>query len=126
MTKKIILSQNAPAPVGPYSQAVVSGELVFTAGQIPLDPSTGQLVQGDIKDQTRRVLENLKAVLEEADSKLEKVLKVTVYLKDMNDFAGMNEVYALFFQGGKFPARTTVEVSRLPKDARVEIDVLAS
>ena len=126
MSKEIVLSKNAPAPVGPYSQAVLANRLIFTAGQIPLDPVTGQLVQGDIKEQTRRVLENLRGILEEAGSNLDKALKVTIYLKDMNDFAGMNEVYASFFANTSFPARTTVEVSRLPRDARVEIDVIAS
>ena len=91
-----------------------------------LDPSSGQLVAGDIKEQTRVVFNNLKAILEEAGAGLDKAIKVTVYLKDLNDFSGMNEVYGSFFPAGNFPARTTVEVSRLPKDARVEIDVIAT
>ena len=126
MTKKIILSKKAPAPIGPYSQGVVIGNLIFTAGQVALDPSSGQLVAGDIKEQTRVVFNNLKAILEEAGAGLDKAIKVTVYLKDLNDFSGMNEVYGSFFPAGNFPARTTVEVSRLPKDARVEIDVIAT
>ena len=102
------------------------GNLVFTAGQIPLDPATGQVVPGDIKAQTERVLENIKAILDAAGSSLERVVKTTVFIKDMNEFAAMNEVYGQFFQDkATAPARSTVEVARLPKDVRVEIEVIA-
>jgi 2-iminobutanoate/2-iminopropanoate deaminase len=125
MTKTIIRTDKAPAPVGPYNQGVqVSGTLLFTAGQIALNPATGQLVEGDIKAQTRQVFENLKAVLEAGGSSLDNVIKANVCLKDMNEFAQMNEVFAEYF-GASPPARTTVEVARLPKDAKVEIDLIA-
>jgi len=124
MSKKIVITPQAPSPIGPYSQAiVVQGSLVFTAGQIPMIPATGRLASGDIKSQTRQVLENLKAILETSGSGLAHVVKTTVYLKDLADFAGMNEVYAEYFTTSP-PARTTVEVSRLPRDVRVEIDAV--
>jgi 2-iminobutanoate/2-iminopropanoate deaminase len=119
-----ILTPNAPAALGPYSQAVVSGRQVWCAGQIPLDPRTGAMVEGGIDAQTRQALDNLKAVLEAAGSGLNQVLRATVYLADMADFQAMNEVYAEFFHESQ-PARVCVEVSRLPKDARVEIDAVA-
>ncbi len=126
MAKIIIQTLSAPPPIGPYNQAVVSGNLVFTAGQIALDPATGQLVPGDIKAQTARVLENIKAILEAAGSSLESVVKTTVFIKDLNEFAAMNEVYAQFFSDqAAAPARSTVEVARLPKDVRVEIEAVA-
>ena len=127
MTKQIIQTDNAPAAIGPYSQGVkvTSGELLFTAGQIPMDPETGELVSGDIQVQTRRVLENLKAVVEAGGSSLDKVVKVTVFLKDMNDFAAMNEVYGGFF-GENPPARSAVQVARLPKDVGIEIECIAA
>lgn len=126
MSKTIIQTSSAPPPIGPYSQAVAIGNLVFTAGQIPLDPATGQVVPGDIKAQTERVLENIKAILDAAGSSLERVVKTTVFIKDMNEFAAMNEVYGQFFQDkATAPARSTVEVARLPKDVRVEIEVIA-
>ena len=126
MSKTIIQTSSAPPPIGPYSQAVAIGNLVFTAGQIPLDPATGQVVPGDIKAQTERVLENIKAILAAAGSSLERVVKTTVFIKDMNEFAAMNEVYGQFFQDkATAPARSTVEVARLPKDVRVEIEVIA-
>jgi 2-iminobutanoate/2-iminopropanoate deaminase len=122
---KIISTPNAPAAIGPYSQAVVSHGFAFLSGQIPLDPSTGQLiVAGDIAAQTERVLENLKAVLESCGSSLAQVVKTTVYLKDMGEFARMNEVYARYFPANA-PARATVEAARLPRDVRVEIDCIA-
>jgi len=117
----------APQAIGPYSQAIrISGgnDLIFASGQIPLDPSTMQLVEADIRLQTERVLMNLQAVLEAAGSSLARVVKTTVYLADMNDFAAMNEVYGRYFDATR-PARSTVEVARLPRDARVEIDVIA-
>ncbi len=124
MTRNITLTKQAPLPIGPYSQAVtVQGALVFTAGQVPLRP-TGEMVEGDIRAQTRQVLDNLKAVLEAAGSNLAAVARTTVFLKDLADFGAMNEVYAEYFTQSP-PARTTVEVARLPKDARVEIDAVA-
>jgi 2-iminobutanoate/2-iminopropanoate deaminase len=120
---KIISTEQAPAAQGPYSQAVISNGFAFLSGQIPLDPATGQLVEGDAATQTHRVLENLKAVLDACGSSLEQVVKTTVYLKDMGDFARMNEVYEKYFP--QRPARATVEVARLPKDVRVEIDCIA-
>jgi len=114
----------APAAIGPYSQAIAHGGLVFTAGQIPLDPATMQLVEGDVAAQTERVMQNLAAVLEAAGASLGSVVKTTVFLADMNDFAAMNEVYGRWF-GDHAPARSTVQVSRLPRDARVEIECIA-
>ncbi len=117
----------APAAIGPYSQAVVSGDFIYTSGQVALDPSSGQMVAGGIREQTARVLENLKAVLAAAGSDLGKVLKTVVFLKNMQDFSLMNEVYAVYLapEGAVPPARSTVEVARLPKDALVEIEVIA-
>lgn len=123
--KTVIASTEAPAAVGPYSQAIATGNLVFCAGQIPLDPATGNLVEGDVTAQTRRVIENIKAVLAAAGATLNDVVKTTVFLLDMNDFAAMNAVYAEHFSA-PFPARSTIQVARLPKDARVEIEVIAS
>ena len=120
-----ILTQKAPAPIGPYSQAIlVNGTFLYTAGQIPLDPSTNALVEGDIKAQTRQVLRNLEEILRAGGASLASVVKTTVFLKDMNDFAAMNEVYAEAF-GGSAPARSAVEVARLPKDVKVEIEAVA-
>lgn len=125
MEKEIILTDRAPTPIGPYSQAVVvSGRLIFTAGQIAIDPTTGQLVQGDIQQQTRVVLNNIKAVLGAGRASLRSVVKTTVFLQDMNDFSKMNEVYAEYFPELP-PARSTVEVARLPKDVKVEIEAIA-
>src|SRR5690606_40864667 len=121
---KNVHTDGAPAAIGPYSQAIVAGNLVFTAGQIPLDPKTMQMGEGDVAAQTERVLENIKAVLEAAGASLSSVVKTTVFLKDMNDFSAMNEVYARYF-GDHRPARSTVEVARLPRDARVEIEAIA-
>ena len=122
--KKIVYTKNAPEPIGPYSQGIASGSYLFTAGQIPVNPTTGELVQGDITLQTRQVLSNIRAILEAAGLSLNSVVKTTVFLKDMNEFAAMNEVYAEFFNDAK-PARSTVQVSRLPRDAGVEIEVTA-
>jgi len=121
---RTIQTPNAPAAVGPYSQAVVSGGQVWCAGQIPLDPRSGAMVEGGVEAQTRQALSNLKAVLEAAGSGLDRVLRATVYLVDMADFQAMNGVYAEVFRDSP-PARVCVEVSRLPKDARVEIDAVA-
>jgi 2-iminobutanoate/2-iminopropanoate deaminase len=127
MSKAVIATASAPAAIGPYAQGVRVGSLVFTAGQIALDPATQQIVAGGISEQTTRVLENLKAILEAAGSSLAKVVKATVFLKDFNDFAAMNAVYGAYLgpQGVPPPARTTVEVSRLPKDVLVEIELIA-
>jgi 2-iminobutanoate/2-iminopropanoate deaminase len=114
----------APAAIGPYSQAIAHGGLVFTAGQIPLDPASMQLVEGDVAAQTERVMQNLSAVLEAAGASLQSVIKTTVFLSDMNDFGAMNEVYGRWF-GEHAPARSTVQVARLPRDARVEIECIA-
>lgn len=119
-----VQTEQAPQAIGPYSQAVKAGGFIFLSGQIPLDPQTMQMVEGDIRTQTRRVFENLKAVLAAAGTSLDQVVRVTVYLADMNDFAAMNEVYAEFL-GEVKPARSTVQAARLPRDARVEIDLIA-
>jgi 2-iminobutanoate/2-iminopropanoate deaminase len=124
MEKTIIATPKAPGAIGPYSQGTVTpGGLVFTAGQIPIIPATGELAGGDIKAQTRQVIENLKAVLEAGGSDLASVVRTTVFLKDMGDFGGMNEVFAEYFRLSP-PARSTVEVARLPRDVRVEIDAI--
>jgi len=125
MILKKILTDKAPAPIGPYSQAILGeGKFLYTAGQIPIDPGTGTIVEGDIKVQTRQVLKNLEAVLLAGGSSLNHVVKTTVFLKDMNDFAAMNEVYGEFFHTAA-PARSTVEVARLPRDVRIEIETVA-
>lgn len=127
MTRQVIRTENAPAPVGPYNQAIAaSGHMVFVAGQIPLDPSTGEIVGGnDIVKQTEQVMANLSAILAAAGAKTASVVKTTVFLADMNDFAAMNGVYARFFDEASAPARACVEVSRLPKDVLVEIECIA-
>ena len=122
--RQIIKTGEAPQAIGPYSQAVVAGGLVFASGQIPLDPSTGEFVEGGIAEQTEQVLRNLSKVLEAAGTNLSRVVKTTVFLADMNDFAAMNEVYGRHFSLEP-PARSTVQAARLPRDARVEIDVIA-
>ena len=122
--KKIILTLDAAVPVGPYNQAVVTGNLVYTSGQLPIDPASGQVGAGDIKAQTELVLRNLRAVLAAAGSGLDRVVKTTVFMKDLNEFAAMNEVYGRHF-ADQAPARSTVEVARLPKDVRVEIEAVA-
>jgi 2-iminobutanoate/2-iminopropanoate deaminase len=125
--KTAVATADAPAAIGPYSQAVRSGDLLFTSGQIPLDPRTGQMVSGGIAEQTERVLANLKAVLGAAGGGAAGVVKTTVFLKDLRDFAAMNEIYARFFaaEGVVAPARSTVQVAALPKDALVEIECIA-
>jgi 2-iminobutanoate/2-iminopropanoate deaminase len=119
-----LTTAGAPAAIGPYSQAIVAGQLLFCSGQIPLDPVTGQIVEGDVGAQTRRVLENVRAILVAADTTFDDVVKTTVFLADMNDFAAMNAVYAEYFTAPA-PARSTVQAARLPRDARVEIEVVA-
>lgn len=123
--KQIIHTDSAPKAIGPYSQAIVLNGLVFLSGQIPLDPATGAIVEGGIEEQTTRVLENLKAVLEAAGASLDSVLKTTIYVKDLGDFAKINEVYGRYFASNP-PARATVEVARLPRDVKVEIEAIAA
>lgn len=120
-----IQTDGAPAAIGPYSQAIVHGGMVYTAGQIPLDPASMQMVEGSVAEQTERVLQNLRAVLEAAGASLQTVVKTTVFLQDMNDFAAMNEVYGRWF-GDHAPARSTVQAARLPRDAKVEIEAIAA
>jgi len=122
--KEIISTESAPKAIGPYSQAVRWNGLVFCSGQIPLDPATGQLIDGGIEEQTVRVLDNLKAVLEAADASFETVLKTTIFVKDLGDFAKVNEIYARYFPADP-PARATVEAARLPRDVKVEIEAIA-
>ena len=122
--KERVQTDGAPKAIGPYSQAIKANGMVFTSGQIALDPESGQTVEGGVMEQTERVLNNLRAVLEAAGSSLDQVVKTTVFLADLNDFTSMNEAYGRFF-GESPPARSTVEVSRLPRDVRVEIDAIA-
>jgi len=124
MNKKIIKTDKVALPIGPYNQAVVIGNLIYTAGQIPLDKQ-GQMVVGGIKEQTEQAIQNLIAVLTQGGSSLDKVVKATVFLKDLNDFASMNEVYAKHFKAETAPARATIQVVRLPKDSLIEIEVVA-
>ncbi|WP_028664650.1 RidA family protein [Runella zeae] len=124
MSKKIILTAAAPAPIGPYSQAVLAGNTLYVSGQIPIDPATGNLVVGSIEDEAEQVMRNLEAILKEAGLGFENVVKTSIFLKDMNNFGKVNEVYGQFFTGD-YPARETVEVARLPKDVNVEISVIA-
>jgi len=127
MKRSVVETDAAPAAIGPYSQAVRSGDLLFISGQIPLDPATGSMVEGGVREQTRRVLENLRAVLEAAGGGLEQVLKTTVFMTDLGAFGEMNEVYAEFFEAtsGGPPARAAVEVRALPKGSKVEIEAVA-
>ena len=124
MRREPVKTSNAPAALGPYSQAIKVGEFVYTSGQVAIDPATGEFIDGGIAEQTERVLKNVAAVLEAAGSSLDQVVKTLVFLSDMNDFAAMNEVYAKFFTGAP-PARSTVQAARLPKDARIEIEAVA-
>ncbi len=124
--KKIITTTNAPAPIGPYNQAVLKGNMLYTSGQIALDPKTGELVTDDIKTETKLVMENLKAILTEAGMTFENVLKSTIFISDMNNFGAINEIYATYFNEATAPARETVEVANLPKYVNVEISVIAS
>lgn len=123
--RQAVSSDAAPRAIGPYSQAIRAGSLLFVSGQIPLDPATGAMVDGDIAAQTHRVFANLRAILEAADASFDHVVKTTVYLADMNDFGIVNEIYGTYFSSPA-PARATVQAARLPKDARVEIDLIAS
>jgi 2-iminobutanoate/2-iminopropanoate deaminase len=122
--REVVSTEHGPKAIGPYSQAVKANGFVFISGQVALNPATGQLVEGGIAQQTERVLENLRGIVEASGSSMHKAVKVSVFLKDMNDFAAMNEVYARFFPSAP-PARSTVEVARLPKDVRIEIDLIA-
>jgi 2-iminobutanoate/2-iminopropanoate deaminase len=124
MAREAVSTPSAPAAIGPYSQAIKAGNLLFVSGQVPIDPATGHLVPGDVAQQTRRVFENIGAILQAANVSFDAVVRTTVYLLDMTDFAAMNEVYATFFTSPA-PARATVQVARLPRDARVEIDAIA-
>ena len=124
MKKKVIQTDKAPKAIGPYSQAIQAEHFLFLSGQIPIDPKTGELVQGDIRQQAQRVLENLKAILESQKLGMEDVVKVTIFLKDMGNFSQVNEIYASYFPSSP-PARSTVEVARLPRDAEIEIEAVA-
>jgi len=124
MSKKVVFTDKAPKPIGPYSQAVIANGFLFGSGQIPIDPETGEVVKGGIEEQTRRVLENIKAVLEAAGCTLEDVVSVTVFLSDLDDFQAFNKVYEEYFKDSP-PARTTVEVSRLPKGVKLEVNFVA-
>ena len=125
MKKQAVQTTKAPGAIGPYSQAIRAGNLLFVSGQIPLDPTSGDLIRSGIADETKKVLENLRAILEAAGGNLNDIVKTTIFLKDMNQFAAVNEVYGSFFSQ-PFPARATVEVSRLPKDVNVEIEAVAN
>ena len=122
---KRVETKDAPAAIGPYSQGIVVNGMVYTAGQIPLDPASGNLIEGDVSAQTRRVMQSLQAILEASGASLKTVVKTTVFLADMNDFAAMNAIYAEFF-GDHKPARSTVQAARLPRDVRVEIEAVAA
>ena len=124
MKRQIINTTEAPSAIGPYSQAVLAGELLFVSGQIPIDPASGELVQGGVEAETRQVMSNLKAILEAAGSSLEKVVKATLFIADMNEFGTINEIYAEYFQAAP-PARACVEVARLPRDVQIEIEAVA-
>ncbi len=123
--KKIITTPNAPAPIGPYNQAIMIGETLYISGQTPMDPVTGELVSGDIKSETRRCMENLKAILEAADLSFEHVVKTSIFVKDMHQFSEINEAYGAYFDAATAPARETVEVANLPMFVNVEISMIA-
>ncbi|MGR3319679.1 MAG: RidA family protein [Candidatus Anammoxibacter sp.] len=124
MDKEIITSKNAPAAIGPYSQAVKAGQFIFVSGQIPIDPTSGKITSDDVQEQTKQVIENIENILTESGSSLEKVVKTTIYLTSLSDYAVVNETYGNYFKHS-LPARATVEVSKLPKDVRIEIDAIA-
>lgn len=123
--REIVATEKAPAAIGPYAQANIVDGLIFTSGQVPLDPATGELVEGGIEEQTRQSLENIKAILEEAGSGLDKIVKTTCFLTDIGNFAKMNEIYATYFTDGVYPSRSAFEVGALPKGAMVEIEAIA-
>ncbi|ALM06763.1 dfrA [Sediminicola sp. YIK13] len=123
--KKVITTTNAPAPIGPYNQAILTGNTLYISGQIPMDPATGKLIEGDIKKETAQSMENLKAILTEAGMTFENVVKSSIFVKDMHQFAAINEVYGAYFSSETAPARETVEVSNLPKFVNVEISMIA-
>lgn len=123
--REIVATKKAPAAIGPYAQANIVDGLIFTSGQVPLDPATGELVEGGIEEQTRQSLENIKAILEEAGSGLDKIVKTTCFLTDIGNFAKMNEIYATYFTDGVYPSRSAFEVGALPKGAMVEIEAIA-
>lgn len=123
--KKQINTNNAPKAIGPYSQAVSFGNLVFISGQIPADPETGEIVSGGVGEEARQVMKNLKAILEEAGASFATAVKTSIFLKNMDDFAVVNEIYASYFEAGNYPARETVQVAKLPKDVNVEISMIA-
>ena len=122
--KKVISTPKAPAAIGPYSQAIEINNMIFTSGIIPINPANGTLVDGSIEEQTKQVFDNMKGLLEDAGSSLDKIIKTTVFIKNMNDFSRINEVYASYFTGD-FPARSCVEVARLPKDVLIEVEAIA-
>ncbi|MBQ7586853.1 MAG: RidA family protein [Lachnospiraceae bacterium] len=124
MEKKIISTDKAPAAIGPYSQAVKAGDIIYTSGMIPVVPQTGEIVEG-VEAQARQVLTNVRSLLEASGSSMDKVIKTTVFIKDMNDFAKINAIYAEFFEEGSYPARSCVEVARLPKDVLMEMEAIA-
>lgn len=124
MIKEIIFTNKAPKAIGPYSQAIKVGNFIFISGQIPIDPNTGEVIDGDIKEQTRRVLENIKGILESVSCSLNNIVKTTVFLKNLDDFSSMNEVYATYFSENP-PARSTIEVSKLPRGVSIEIEAIA-
>ncbi len=124
MNKQVIETPAAPAPIGPYSQAIIIGKLIFVSGQIALDPSTGNLIKGEIKTETNQVMENIKAILASGGADFSQVVKTTIYLADMNQFSAVNEIYGYYFSGN-FPARETVQVAALPMKANVEISMIA-
>jgi len=124
MGKKVIQTEKAPKPIGPYSQAIRAGNFIFLSGQLPIDPSTGEMVSGDIRQQTRQVLENMKGVLESQGLGMQDMVKVNIFLRDMDNFNQMNEVYATYFSSNP-PARSTVEVGKLPRNADIEIEAIA-
>lgn len=123
--KTILSTKNAPQAIGPYSQGIDTGNLIFLSGQIPIDPAVGEITASDIEGQTRQALENIKAILESDSCSMDQVVKTTVYLKDIADFTKMNDIYKEFFSEGNYPARSAVQVAALPKDALVEIEVIA-
>lgn len=122
---KYFNTENAPAAIGPYSQAVIANDMIYTSGQIAIDPQNGALVTSGVTDETQQVMKNLKAILEEANSGFDNVIKTTIFLKNMDDFAAVNQVYASYLTEGKYPARETVQVAKLPKDVQVEISMIA-